>query len=165
MTTRAAKLKTAAAPAPPAEPSIPVTIVMGRNKAAIDNNELATATIRAFQLHRDIKAVEPELKELKAIIVQQIEPLLDGSGTLTILTEGISCKVTTGFEYSIDESAVDALKKALGKRFADLVKVKTVYRPELKLVDMSCEPDAPAEIRDSIQVKSKSPAFTFGEVP
>lgn len=155
MSTRAAKLKTVAD-----EPA-PVIIKKGKTQREVVNPALAEMIPRAFGLYGDIKAVEPELKKLKTAIFEELEPELDGSGTFTVLVGDISCKITQGWEYLIDEKDIPVLKEALGERFVDLVTVKNYFKPEKKLVELCYEGDTPEEIRAAVQAKEKSPVFTF----
>ena len=166
MATRSSKLKAVAAknilPEPIPQP-VAISIKRGRVTTTIFNSSLAEMVPRAYRLQREVRALEPEIKDLKTSILLEVEPHLDGSGTLTIITGGVSCKVTCGFEYYINEADIAPLREALGERFHDLVKVKTIFTPERKLVDLCCQGDTPDEIRETVQIKSKSPVFVFGE--
>lgn len=154
---RAAKLK-AVQPQP-----VPVQVFIkkGKSTSEIISPVLADLVPRAFGLYQDMKAVEPELKKLKAAIFNELEPELDGSGTITVLVENIACKITQGWEYLIDEKDIPLLKELLGDRFVDLVTVKNYFKPEKKLVEMCFEGDTPEEIRSTVQAKEKSPVFSF----
>jgi len=155
MSPRAAKLKEVAP-----EPT-PVIIKKGKTEKELVNPALTEMIPRAYGMYRDMKAVVPELKKLKAEIFEQLEPEFDGSGTLTVLACGISCKITVGWEYLIDEKDVPVLKEALGERFNDLVTVKQSFKPEKKLIELCFEGDTPEEIRAAVQAKEKAPVFSF----
>ena len=156
---RAAKLKAVQTQPEPVQ----VVIKKGKTSREIVSPVLADLVPRAFGLYRDMKAVEPELKSLKTAIFNELEPELDGSGTITVLVGEISCKITQGWEYLIDEKDIPLLQDALGERFNDLVTVKNSFKPEKKLVELCYEGDTPEEIRAAVQAKEKAPVFSFSK--
>jgi hypothetical protein len=167
MATRASKLKAVETTGPVVCEMVPqrpvVTIKRGRSMATISGSSLGETVPRAYRLQHDMRVFEPVLKELKGSILAEVEPMMDGSGTLTVITCGISCKVTMGFEYYIDEADIETLREALGERFDDLVKVKSLFKPEPKLIDLCCFGDTPEEIRSAVKIKSKAPAMVFAQ--
>ena len=64
-------------------------------------------------------------------------------------------KVKIGFAYDIKVKDVDALKEILGDRFDDLVSVKTDYKPDTKLKEMTLDDDG---LKVCMSVKEKAPS-------
>jgi hypothetical protein len=123
----------------------------------INDPGLSAAIQRAFDLWRRVKALEAELSEAKALIVRRAEDLRAGGHTVAFEARGITCTVAMRYEAGIPEENIQELKRLLGRRFKDLVRVKTRYSGTSRLVG-----EAGLEVLRLLRLRRLSPQFKWG---
>ncbi len=123
----------------------------------INDPGLSAEIRRAYGLWRRIKALEAELSEAKALIVRRAEDLRAGGHTVAFETEGITCTVAMRYEAEIPEKNLRELRRLLGRRFKDLVRVKTRYSGTSRLVG-----EAGQEVLGLLRLRRLSPQFKWG---
>ena len=138
-----------------------VVVRVGRKEKEIIHSGLAETIRAAYGLTLDLKAMEPSLKEYKSYIVKTANDFLDENGTVSFIVDDIVCKVTFGYECVVPEEKVEELKRILGERFYDLVRIKTRYEGTAMLIELACDGDKGREIASCIVVNKKSPAIRF----
>jgi hypothetical protein len=140
-----------------------VIIKKGRETSSLNSPKLAEIIMAAQRLNIEMKALEPALKEYKEQIALAARDYIDASGTLTFIVDGVYCRVTFGYECVILEEKVSEVRRILGNRFEDLVKVKTVYNGTTKLIDMAADGDSGKALAACLTVKEKTPSIRFDE--
>jgi hypothetical protein len=135
-----------------------VVVKKGRQKEVIRDAFLAEAVVKCAGLVDDMKDLEPSIKEYKATITRRAKDFLDRRGTVTLIAGRVKCKVTMRYECVVPEDKVAELRRILGKRFKDLVRVQTKYTGTQVLVDEAAEGGVPKKL---LQVKDLSPQISF----
>lgn len=123
----------------------------------INDPGLGDAIRRTYGLWRRVKALEAELSEAKALIVRRAEDLRAGGHTVAFETKGITCTVAMRYEAEIPEENLRELKKLLGRRFKDLVRVKTRHSGTSRLLG-----EAGLEVLGLLRLRRLSPQFKWG---
>lgn len=121
---------------------------------------LAALCLDAWTLSLDIASQSEELEAKKAAIAEALE----NNGT--VLIPG-TCRVTCSERSSISIADAEGLAKALGRRFADLVKEKTSYSPTdnlKKIAADSAHPDHEA-VKRWMQVSRSFPVLMKADTP
>lgn len=139
-----------------------VTVRRNGGEDPIADPELRGAILRAFELKAKADEVERELSEKRALIAGRARRLQGGSGTVTFLARGLSLRVSRRFEASVPAEAVSALRRLLGGRFRDLVRVKTRHLATKALVEEAARRE---DLQGHITVRELSPRFTFTADP
>lgn len=110
--------------------------------------------MKGWDIQKQIAALEEELKPIKA----QLAEALAGN---SLVVKGV-CRVVVSESERVSIGDADKLAAVLGERFGDLVRQDTVFKPEPRLVEMSCDGDDPMApaIRACLKVgKSTSVKF------
>lgn len=131
---------------------------------SIRSNELVSVIESAVGLYYEIKAIQPSLQEYKSSIFEVAKKYLEDKTTITLETDsGYEVKLTTRDEIGIDENTIEELKKILGDKFNEMVKMKIQYKPTEELIQLACDADSPiAEaIRKCLVINYRSPNFQF----
>ena len=118
---------------------------------------LTKLALQGWELHMQIAALTDQLDTVKA----QLLELMDDE---TLEVKGHFRAVVSTVERVIIADAVE-LQGVLGKRFGDLVKVETQYKPEPRLIQMASDADdkLAADLRPCLKVaRSRSVRFLAG---
>ena len=115
-----------------------------------------TAVMGFVSTKAKIDELTKELKEHKDVLGLKAKEVLDGTdvSTITFGVDDDNVQITLGWDIKVSDD--EALKKALGKRFEDLVTVKETFTPDKKLKEMALEDES---LLECISVKEKAPAF------
>lgn len=135
----------------------------GKDQIACHDRVFADNIRLACGLMADIRKIDPMLKAQKEVIAERAREYIDNAGTVTFIVDEISCKVTFGYECTIPEGNIEEVRRLLGDRFEDLVKVKTVYNGTSKLIEMAADADRGRAIAKHLVVKEKSPSIQITE--
>lgn len=143
-----------------------VVVKMGKEKRVITDLELANAIKFGIGFYRSLKEIEPQLKKQKSIIATKAKAYINDKGTVTFIIDDeewgvVECKVTFQYEAVISEEHIEEVKRILGKRFNDLVRVKTIYSATPKLIDLVVDADNGKELANYIIVKEKAAQISF----
>ncbi|MEY4505256.1 MAG: hypothetical protein RL154_1553, partial [Pseudomonadota bacterium] len=106
----------------------------------------------------EILKLEAEMESYKQTIIKAAKFELEGNEACTVGFIAGDFSVKVGFGWDIKIPDVEALKKALGKRFTDLVKVESVYKPEAKLKEMAL---SDKDIEKCLVLKEKAPSVSL----
>lgn len=136
-----------------------VVVKMGRKEEVIEDKALLEMIKGCKALISELRRIEPELSKYKCHIAGRARSIMDGSGTLSFIVDGISCKVTLRHEATIPPENVREMKRLLGQRFNDLIRVKHKY---------ICSPNLISELREKglenlIELKEISPQLSWQE--
>jgi hypothetical protein len=144
-----------------------IIIKMGvKEKRLIKDSTLAKAIETTYELIKPFKELEFSLKEQKKIIADKARMFIDDKGTITFIVDTedygvLECKVTFQYEAVIPPKHIEEARKILGKRFDDLVRVKTTYVATQKLIELVTDADKGAELAKYITVKEKAAQISF----
>lgn len=138
-----------------------VTVKKGKEKFVIKDAKLAEAVLRAYNIWLDMKSFEPAMQEYKNYIAKIAKDYIDTSGTLTFSVDNVSCRVTFGYECVIPEENIDEVKRILGDRFEDLVRIKIKYEGTSKLIDMAADADRGQKLAECLVIREKAPTIRF----
>lgn len=141
-----------------------VSIKVGNKVKAMENAELAQRLREGLDLVIKGKDLDAGLKIIKEYVSTIADEHKGDSGTVTIKTDTVLCKVTFGYECVLPEENVAEARRILGKRFDDLVREKTTWTGNSELIDLAADADKGKAIRGLVQIKKKSPAITFSAV-
>jgi hypothetical protein len=120
------------------------------------DSRLSSAIRKAFEHHLKEKEAAPELREARGLIAGRAKDFLDGKrGSVSFEVGGLSLSVTPRYEAVIDEENVKEVRRLLGPRFRELVKVKKRYVGSSGLLD-------DAEVRKLVSLRELSPSFRWG---
>lgn len=135
------------------------------------NEEKGPATLgkmiaEGYEHYAKIK-VEKDLLSLvnDKISLEIMSKYLEGTGTCNVLFEGVKSSVAVSEKLEITDP--EKLKKVLGDRFADLVKVKKSYAPYDRLVDIieKQEHEDIDAIMDCVKYGDKKARVTYSLAP
>lgn len=127
----------------------------GADDRALDDPVMAALIAQALQYHKDKLEASAALDEITQQIDEAAREHFRDSDTLHIEhPESGTVSVQIRFNDKITDP--DGLKKALGKRFNDLV--KTEYKPKSKLMEAAA---ADESIRACVESKPGKTAFKF----
>lgn len=141
-----------------------VSIKVGKTTKVMENEELANRLREGLDLVIKGKKLEEGLKIIKEYVAPIADELKGDSGTITIKTDTVLCKVTFGYECVLPEENVAEARRILGRRFDDLVREKTTWTGNSELIDLASDADQGKAIRGLIKIKKKSPSITFSAV-
>ena len=133
-------------------------VKIGRTQTEEKNRKVESAVISFVEKKAKIDALTKELNEEKAILTQEAREILEDNDA-TVVTFGVdedNVKVT--FAYDVKVIDDEALKEQLGRRYKDLVTIKTEVKPVAKLKEMALEDDS---LKDCLQVKEKTPTVAI----
>jgi hypothetical protein len=118
---------------------------------------------KAARLQKAVGSFEPQVKEIKDTIVTAAldNGDLSEDGSVTYIVDGILCRVSSGYDYSIPNTAVAGLMEALGVRFGELVEARTIFTPTPRLIEMACDADRGAEIRKHLTICLRAPQVSI----
>lgn len=137
-------------------------VVVAAEIIARDSGEVAAADpalIRLAMMGWDFKKKIAELEDALKPIQAQLEEAIGAGASLVV--KGV-CRVVVSEAERVTIGDADKLAAVLGERFGDLVRQDTVFKPEPRLVEMSCDGDDPMApaIRACLKVgKSTSVKF------
>ena len=86
-------------------------------------------------------SLKKQLDEINAQVLGIMRPYLSDTGTVHILMDGVDCAITLRDSVSICD--VGGLRELLGECFPSLVRERSTYSPEQKLVAMALDADDP----------------------
>lgn len=134
-----------------------VLVSIGRRTEAIRDRELAHALRKSHELYRKSREAEPHMTAAKELIAARAEEFLgEGQGSVHFENDGLACRVTTRTEVLIPEENLVEVRRLLGRRFRDLVRVKTRYVGTRELLYGADE-----EVRELIDLRRLCPRFTW----
>lgn len=136
-----------------------VVVKKGRQRQVVRDGPLSAAIRRAYALTRRVRAVEEELSQARQLIHRRAGEFLGTSGTVSFEASGVTCKVTARYEAVIPEDKLAEVRRLLGRRFRDLVRVKTRYLATRQLLEEAAER---GEFRELITLRELSPQLTWG---
>lgn len=131
-----------------------VVIKKGKDREVIRDGRLSSAIQRAFNLYQRGRAVEQEMSGAKGFIAQRARDFIGAGGTVSFQAGGVTCRFRSRHETVIPEENIKEVRRLLGKRFTELVKVQKKYMGSRDLIDDS-------RIRKLVTVKELSPQFTW----
>lgn len=129
-------------------------------RKVVRDRRLSEAIMRASELSRRARAMEPELSEARALIAGRAREFTGPGGTVSFEAGGVLLSVTARYEAVIPEDKVAEARRLLGRRFNELVRVKRKYRGTRGLLEEAGGPGGPLE--GLIIMKEASPRFTWG---
>lgn len=133
-----------------------VVVRQGRAQRTVNDKGLSRAIERAFGLSQRIRELEAEMLESRAHIARRAADLSGGGSTITLSAGGVACTVTRRFEAQVPEGNLAALKKILGRRFRELVNVRTRHTAGRQLIK-----EAPAGALELLRLRELSPQFRW----
>jgi len=135
-----------------------VVVIRGRVRQVIADSRLSSAIKKAFALYQQAKAVEPELSEARNFIAERARDFMGEGGTVSLQAGGITCTVTARYEAVIPEDNLKEVKRLLGRRFNELVRVRKKYLGSRLLIDEAASDE---RIRKLLTVRQLSPQFKW----
>lgn len=142
-----------------------VSIKVGNKVKAMENAELAERLREGLALVVEGRELDAGLKVIKDYVAIIADENKGESGTVTIKTDAVLCKVTFGYECVLPEENVAEARRLLGtQRFADLVREKTTWTGNSGLIELAADADKGKAIRSLVKIKKKAPAITFSPV-
>jgi hypothetical protein len=156
MATMASLLLNAGAPADGDE----VAVIKGRERRLIEDGRLSSALLRAFGLHEEIRALEAEFSEVREIIRERARAYAGQRATVSFEASGVLCRVTERYEVTVPAGNVEELRRILGRRFKDLVSVRTKYLGTRKLAEEAACNQA---IQGLLALRELSPQLSFSK--
>lgn len=150
-----------------APPGQEVVVSNGRSREAVRDGRLFETVARAFALSKKAAAIEEQLKKARAFIAERAWELCGRDGAVELRCGDISCRVRARHEAAISEEKVKDARRILGRRFRELVNVKTRYLASRRLLE---EAASRKDLEDLITLRQLSPQFTWrvteaGELP
>lgn len=149
-----------------------VVVRRGRRREVIRDRKLSFALRRAFELYQQARAFERELSGVKEVIAARARDFTGPKGAVSFETDGLACGVRTTPEAVIPEENVVEVRRLLGRRFYDLVRVKKKYLGSARLLDGGPGGEGHAEfeeVRKLLVIKESAPRITWqaagGEPP
>lgn len=144
-------------------PEYRTVIRIGREEYPADN-DLGKMVLEAYGIKGEKDEDVRRLEEANSRILEHVQHMFADmdTGTVNILCEDTVCKIT--LKDSVKVSEPDTLMAFLGEdRFADLVDIKTEYRPSKRLLEMALDGDNPnrEEIRKCLTIKPAKPAVSY----
>ncbi len=133
-----------------------VVVTRGREAREITDPRLAGSVQRAYGLQQSLRELEAELRQEKAYIGRRAWDLAGGGSTVSLQAGGVRCTVTLRHEAAVPEENIAALRKLLGRRFRELVRVRTSYAGTRRLVE-----EAGAEVLSLLRLRRLSPQFRW----
>ena len=131
---------------------------IGKNEFKIDDETLGESILNFIDTTAKIRALNENLKELKAKLSSVANELLSDTEALNISlisTSGAGVKIGLGFDVKIEDK--ENLREILGDKFDLLVKTKISYEPEKRLREMALIDDG---IKECSIIKEKAPCFS-----
>ncbi len=143
-----------------------VIVRCGKKEIVIKDATLAEIIENAYEVDTHLKTIKEIAQGYKKEIAEKAKDFLGDKGTVRFIIETeegeiIECKVTFQYEAIIPNEDVEEVRKILGERFEDLVRVKTVYVATPKLIELAADADKGQELRQYIIVKEKAAQITF----
>lgn len=138
--------------------SCAVIAKIGKNEFKIDDETLGESILNFIDTTAKIRALNENLKELKAKLSSVANELLSDSEALNISlisASGAGVKIGLGFDIKIEDK--ENLREILGDKFDLLVKTKISYEPEKRLREMALIDDG---IKECLIIKEKAPCFS-----
>lgn len=137
-----------------------------KEKRLVKDSQLAEAIELAYGFYKTFKDIDSQLKGQKKIITDKARFFLNDKGTVTFIVDTdefgvVECKVTFQYEAVIPTECVEDVRRILGDRFNDLVRVKTVYTATPKLIELATDADRGKEIAENIVIKEKTAQISF----
>ncbi|WP_294962356.1 hypothetical protein [Sulfurimonas sp.] len=132
-----------------------LVVKIGKKETEVKNRAVESALNLFVETKQKIDGHNEDLKKAKEILIAEARIILGDDDTSTITFGVDDDKVKITFGYDIKVSDEDALKKMFGDRFDDLVTVKTVVTPGVKLKEMALDDDG---LKMCLTVKEKAPA-------
>jgi hypothetical protein len=134
-----------------------VFVVTGHERKRLRDRGLSTALRRGFELEKRISKLEAELSVLRGLMARRAHNVLRGQkGSVSFQTGRLTLRVSSRQETVVLEENVRELRRLLGRRFKELVRVKKIYTGSAKLVN-----GADREISRLIHVRQLSPRFNW----
>ena len=133
-----------------------VVVRQGRARRTVNDKGLGRAIERAFGLSQRIKELEAEMQESRSHIARRAADLSGGGSTITLSSGGVACTVSRRFEAQVPEGNLAALKKILGRRFRELVNVRTRHTACRQLIK-----EAPEGALELLLLRELSPQFRW----
>ncbi|MBI4824773.1 MAG: hypothetical protein HY805_11195 [Nitrospirae bacterium] len=136
-----------------------VVVKMGRKERVIQDKALAGVIKGCKELVSELRGIEPELSKYKNHIVGCAKRFMGTSGTLCFIVDDVSLKVTLRHEAVIPPENISEIKRLLGQRFRDLIRVKHRY---------VCSQNLLLELKEKgleslMELKELSPQLTWQE--
>ena len=162
METQASRLKKAKSVYPE------ILVKVGKKKTIVTDEDIACAIYLAHKNYMEAKDPTTQLKQVKVPLVIFARKYLKGHGTVHLQAGLTKIKIVFGSEAAIREENLKPLRKILmksGSEPDDLIRKKTNYTASQELVDLACDADSDLAklIRPYIDVRDKSPQFTFSK--
>lgn len=134
-----------------------VIATLGTQAVCISDPELAAALARAYEIHKTIRALEPERLLARGLIARRAAELLkDEQGTVTFKVGALAITVNRRQETLIPEDNVTEVRRLLGRRFSELVRTRRAYVGRPALLEQ-----AGARLRALLRFRQLSPRFTW----
>ncbi len=141
-----------------------VSIKVGGKIKVMENEELANRLREGLDLAIKGKNIKGALKSIEKYVAAIADEYKGDSGTITIKTDDVLCKITFGYKCVLPEKNVAEARRILGKRFDDLVREKTEWTGNSELIGLASDADNGKAIRGLVQIKKNSPSITFTAV-
>lgn len=134
-----------------------VFVVTGNEKKRVRDRGLSVTLRRGFELAKRVSELEAELSALRGLMAKRAHDVLRGRrGSVAFSTGSLTLRVTSRQEAVVPEENVGALRRLLGRRFKELVRVKKICTGSTKLID-----GADREVLRLIHVRQLSPRFDW----
>ena len=138
----------------------PVIVRQGLCRTKLVDPALYGAIRRAYELQAQLRALEPGLKEAKALIAARTEALApSGRGmamTVTLEAGDMLCTISRRHEALVPEENVRKLRKILGRNFSSLVRERKKLTATRELVSTAGD-----EALELLTLKELAPQFRW----
>jgi len=139
-----------------------IIVKRGNAREIIRDRRLFRAIRRASALNRRVRALEPELSEARTLIAKRAKDF-SSRGKVSFEAGGARLSVTSRYEAMIPEGRVDEARRLLGRRFNELVRVKTTYHAAMFFAEDTRSGRDPAlrEAGKLIVLRETAPRFSW----
>ena len=134
-----------------------VFIVVGKEGKRVRDRGLSLAMKKGFALQKRAEELEANLDAIKALMAKRAQDALRGQkGSVSFQTGRLTLKVSSRQEAVVPEENISKLRRLLGKRFPQLVRMKKIYTGSSKLID-----GADKKVSSLIHIKDLRPRFNW----
>jgi hypothetical protein len=134
-----------------------VIIVVDKEERQVRDRGLSLALKKGFELQKRAERIEADLDAIKALVSKRAHDALRGQrGSVSFQTGRLTLKVSSRQEAMVPEENISKLRRLLGRRFQELIRVKNIYTGSPKLIAL-----ADARISKLINIKKLRPRFNW----